>query len=498
LVAALGLAAPLAVATAPSANGSPPQNTPPGLQPTQINVTNDLTHRYGEPEVAVNQKNPNNLVYFVMSERYTYQCQADHDPTCQLVPVPGLGGFPAPQGFFGVPGWTTDQLNVSFDRGKTWKNVPFPQFPPDHPDLVSLTDPMVVAAPDGTFYIGWNDQHLDPNLIVRNGGVAVSKSTDGGLTWSTPVLTGVPVDRPYMTLDPITGTIYMAAGGAANPPFGRLGPASTGDPAPPPPGIIGDRWLVSSQDGTQWTSPQRFGGGGTPGFPGAGDVDTTAAAYGILAAAFTSTNPGACALFVSGPAPCTVFQTTTDAGATWTRHSPPVPSNSQQPLVAADPAASGHFTLAVLNGTAGQFLVYQTRDAGATWSGPMTVTEDATKTHFKASLTYSPKGVLGLQWRTCPVGALPFASPCDQPGAVLTFPYNVWATISDNDGSTFTSPLQVSTGTSPAPDPTQLAGDDFSFLNLGQQDAFVAWGDWRPGELQGFFSDIKLQAFTHK
>jgi hypothetical protein len=56
----------------------------------------------------------------------------------------------------------------------------------------------------------------------------------------------------------------------------------------------------------------------------------------------------------------------------------------------------------------------------------------------------------------------------------------------------------VSTGTSPAPDPTQLAGDDFSFLNLGRQDALVAWGDWRPGELQGFFSDIKLQAFTHE
>jgi hypothetical protein len=39
--------------------------------------------------------------------------------------------------------------------------------------------------------------------------------------------------------------------------------------------------------------------------------------------------------------------------------------------------------------------------------------------------------------------------------------------------------------------------DDTSVIALSGQDAFVGWGDWRPGDVAGFFSAVKLQAFTH-
>jgi hypothetical protein len=136
-----------------------------------------------------------------------------------------------------------------------------------------------------------------------------------------------------------------------------------------------------------------------------------------------------------------------------------------------------------LNATGTQFLVYLTDDWGTTWSGPASVAEDATKVHFKPWMAYSTGGVLGLTWRT------------DQPGPGPTFPYNVWAAVSHDGGATFSQPLEISTANSPAPDPRQVATDDVSFINLDRHNAFVAWGDWRPGEMSGYFSSVKLQAF---
>jgi hypothetical protein len=444
---------------------------PPGLQPTEVDITKDTTHRYGEPELAVNPKNPNNLVYMIMQESYTYACQAAHDPACTAGGTTGL---------LTIPGFIYAKVFVSFDRGHTWTNVSFPGFVPGHPDLLSISDPMVTATADGTFYIAWNDMHMTTTRAngILNGGLAVSKSTDGGSTWSHPTLAGTPNDRPFMTADLSTGKIYVASG---NPPiFGNLGPTSTADPNAPV-GAISDRWLASSSDGVTWTGPNRFGGGGTPGF--AGSSATISAANGVLAAAFRSTNAAACTFFVGSSAPCTVFQTTTDAGATWTRRPVPVPADSTGAvLVGADPTLPGTYTVAMLNSTGGQFRVSVTHDSGSTWNGPTTLTDNPSTTKFKTWIAYSPKGRLGLMWRSNDAA----------PGG----PYKVFAAVSDDQGATWTDPLQISTASSPAPDPTQVALDDTSMIALDNQNAFVAWGDWRPGEVQGFFSAIKAQAFS--
>src|SRR5579875_2969942 len=55
------------------------------LRPTRVDVTNDMTPRYGEAEVAVNPRDPKNLVYMAMQEHYTYACAAAGAPQCQLV-----------------------------------------------------------------------------------------------------------------------------------------------------------------------------------------------------------------------------------------------------------------------------------------------------------------------------------------------------------------------------------------------------------------------------
>src|SRR4029077_3438784 len=132
-------------------------------------------------------------------------------------------------------------------------------------------------------------------------GVAVSKSTDGGKTWSAPVLTGTPVDGPKLTADLSTGTIYASSST-------YLGPRSTGN-SNVPMGTVNTRWLASSRDGVHWTPPQSMGA----------SPNNMSAAYGMLAVAFRAAAQG------SGPfggpngelcrpaqPPCTIFQTTTN------------------------------------------------------------------------------------------------------------------------------------------------------------------------------------------
>jgi hypothetical protein len=139
----------------------------------------------------------------------------------------------------------------------------------------------------------------------------------------------------------------------------------------------------------------------------------------VLAATFNETKNAACEYFVGQAAPCAVFQTTTDSGVTWTRHPLPVPSSSMGTLwVAADPSRASHFTVAVLNSTSTQFLVYQTFDSGNTWSGPTVVTEDATTVHFKPWINYSAQGVLGLMWRSVAPAMDPPASDAVTANAV--------------------------------------------------------------------------------
>jgi hypothetical protein len=350
---------------------------------------------------------------------------------------------------------------------------------------------MVTVTADGTFYIGWDALAVSKPLVVKDGGIAVSKSTDGGRTWSTPVLTGTGVDRPWMTADLSTGTIYEASAGPVD------SNISTGNPALPPAGNgISDRWVVSSPDGLHWTAPHGLGGGGFS----AGNA-TISAASGALAAAFAATDPAACSFFVGTTAPCTVFETSTDSGANWARHAVPTGAvgsglsgeGLDNVLVAADPILAGTFTVAALNSTGTAWNVFVTHDSGNSWTGPATFTDNPATTKFKAWINYSADGTLGLMWRSH-IG----------PGTALTDPYVIFANTSTDEGTTWTEPVQISqpiagVTASPGYDPKFTDGgeDDTSVIAVSHQSAFIGWGDWRPGEVQGFFSAVKLQAFTH-
>jgi hypothetical protein len=176
-------------------------------------------------------------------------------------------------------------------------------------------------------------------------------------------------------------------------------------------------------------------------------------------------------------------------------------------MVAADPAHRGTFTVAALDsagapagesgnaageegeeeGAAGTALIISvTRDGGKAWSKPVRVTDDADTQKFKAAVAYSPGGVLGMVWRSN-----------TQPGSEVTIPYNVFVATSKDQGATWSAPLRVTSKPSPGSDPGFDSGglDDLSYISLNGKDVFTGWGDWRPGEVQGYFSAAKLAAF---
>ena len=588
MAVACGLLAPVLISAA-QASAAPGDSPPHGLLSSPVNLTNNNGLRYGEPEIAVNPRDPDNIVYYVMSQQLTYSCEAAANPNCVNDPLTGSA-----VGEFTTPGWISTHVYVTFDRGRTWRDetpnldrnaIPAPTEVTDssgthvisHGDLISRGDPMVTVTGDGTFYIGWDAMDLGTVFLppgfmfggrvicpaggppcpihgLVDGAIAVSKSTDGGRTWSTPTITGTGVDRPWMTTDLATGTVYEASSG------GIHSSMSTGDPLLPSaaPGVTPDRYVVSTRDGVHWTQPQQLGGGG---FSGSGG-STISSAKGVLAAGFhvPDGNDAACQYFLSDPAalsPCTVFETSTDSGAHWSRHAVPgLAEETGSVLVAADPVKRGTYTVAATDATTNEFHVYVTRDAGVHWSGPAVVTDGSascpavsvSSCKFKSWIGYSPDGTLGLAWRSANISS-PAASaavhsaavhsaavtvsssavtaadvpatdppPCDMFGCGVTapgdendvdpapIPYTIWAAVSENAGVTFSQPLQVSNGASAPADPNMLTGtDDTSVIALSNSDVLVGWGQWPAGtdqqglslNLQAMFAAVKIQAFTH-
>lgn len=84
-------------------------------------------------------------------------------------------------------------------------------------------------------------------------------------------------------------------------------------------------------------------------------------------------------------------------------------------------------------------------------------------------------------------------------------PYNVWAAISKDGGAIFSKPLKITKTDSPAA--PQENAQDYWNGNVGDhgpsgmaiddvnQTAYLAWGDWTPGERTIIFSAVDLEMF---
>lgn len=150
---------------------------------SDINISN-LVSFDGEPALAVNPANPNNIIAGWMRLRLDNKM------------------------------WIATR--ASFDGGTTWSPV---NFLPHDSIINSSADVNVVFHRTGIAYLSYVDWDAFTTPDTA-GGVFISRSMDGGLTWSAPnkiidytKKPGFPFDRPWITVDnsngPNDGAIYF-------------------------------------------------------------------------------------------------------------------------------------------------------------------------------------------------------------------------------------------------------------------------------------------------
>jgi hypothetical protein len=152
-----------------------------------------------ETTIAVNPANPRNLVAGTNDYRVFNTRENRND-----------GSGWAYTTFDGGATWTDVQLpHLTFQTGATGALI----------DMDSAGDPAVAFGPNNTVYYA----NLVFSRFNNGSGVAVSKSTDGGLTWGEPSIVhldgvdanGNPLptdffnDKEWITVDQSSGTVYV-------------------------------------------------------------------------------------------------------------------------------------------------------------------------------------------------------------------------------------------------------------------------------------------------
>jgi hypothetical protein len=412
-------------------------------QITNINISQSVFFD-GEPFLAVNPTNPQNMVIAWMGLTLT--------PTVRI----------------------SIKSKVSFDGGATWGSY-YTQ--PHLSNNTTSADVSMCFRNDGRLYISYIDSRQSPD----SGVIYVANSTDGGVSWSTPTeawnlledTAEIPLDRPWMVCDNSAtsnyGMLYM-----------------TTKPVPWEPAPNRPYFKSSTDGGLTWSSP-RF-------------VDTTNYLVGSLIeapmAAVTTTADGAvCAaypsfLFSQATVPKIYLAKSYDRGNHFdysTVLSNPVSAGDTNLKLGycfvADESDATRMAIAYTGGQNGDadIFVVSTNDGGESWSLPVRVNDDALsngKHQDMAWASYSSAGRLMVTWRDRRNGT----------GTGFQQPSDTYASLSLDNGASFTRNFRLSTVTTPFDSVLFQDGNDFMCCQLVGDSICTAWGDVRTGKLNIFFA----------
>jgi hypothetical protein len=157
----------------------------------------------GEPDVAVNPANPNNIAAIWI----------DH-------------------------GFADNVAGVTLDGGTTWQNVPLPLTQCAGGTQATAFDPWVSFAPNGDLYSSNGTFPLKGYAQIL-----VTKSTSGGLSWTSPIQVDTSSgDTPSITADPTDPNYVYAT-------WPRFNPSPSGNGA--------ETMFARSVDGGQTWQPER-------------------------------------------------------------------------------------------------------------------------------------------------------------------------------------------------------------------------------------------------
>jgi hypothetical protein len=398
----------------------------------------------GEPFLAVNPTNPQNMVVAWMGVTIT-------------------GGIRI-----------SIKTKASFDGGNTWGNYHVQQH---GSSTFHSADVSMSFRSDGILYLSYIDYRQNPD----SGGVYLSQSGDGGLTWTqvseiwniTEDSVKKPIDRPWIVCDKSpssnNGMLYVTT----KPPSWVLTPNRP--------------YLKTSADSGSTWSDDRF-------------VDTTDFLVGSLiqapmAALATSSDGALCIAYPSylvsqSPFPQIYFAKSFNRGESFQYYellnNPVFAGDTNLKsgyCLAANPADSSQLAFAYTGGQLGDadIFICTTNDGGLSWSNPVRVNNDAVgngKDQDMVWATYNANGKLAVTWRDRRNGSgTGFYQSCE-----------TYFALSVDNGVHFQNNFSLSSAIAPFDSILAMDGNDFMSSNLLGDSVCAAWGDVRSGKLNIYFA----------
>ena len=371
------------------------------------------------------------------------------------------------------------KTKTSFDGGATWAN---PDVKPHFSSTWGSADVSIAFRNNGTVYLNYIDYRQSPD----SGGVYITHSTDGGITWSPPTRSWnvntedpvkVPLDRPWLRVDnsnsPNQGMFYL-----------------TTKPAPwilPP----NRAYLKTSSDSGQTWSTFRY-------------VDTTGHLIGSviqqpMAALSVAADGALCITFpsylaVQSPYPKYYFAKSYNKGASFSFTdllvNPVAVPNQNYKLgyvLSANPQNANQIAAGFITNQNGDpdAFVSTTNNGGLTWSPLVRVNDDAISNGVGQDLiwiSYSTNNKLLAVWRDKRNGG----------GTGYYQPSDMYCAVSLNNGATFQPNVRLSSMSAPHDTILTQPGNDFSSCELVNDTIYAAWGDVRTGKLNIYFAKTSI------
>ena len=369
------------------------------------------------------------------------------------------------------------KLRVSFDGGATWGEI---QTIPHVHDSNTSADPSIAFDNNGNVFLSFVDYNKDS----ARGAVFIVKSTDGGLTWGTPVEVinsdadlQKPIDRPWISVDRsgglTDGNIYVTT----MPPrvFGYLPP-----PYHPYLSVSTDRGNSFSWryvDTTGWLS------GNLIRQPMA---TLCVASDGVLHVVYPSYVPSQDSLFRF------IHASSNDGGQSFS-YNTLLRTNSfvddtlvkKGYLILADPSNPEHLAFVFLAKPYGDIDVFLTEsfDGGITWSDQTRVNDDPVGNNRIQDMLWADfdnDGDLAIAWRDRRNGE----------DSTYQTSYEIWGAVKWKDSTGFSRNFRISDTLIPYHPFVALSGNDFMCVRFLNDTIYAVWGDTRSGKMDVYFQKM--------
>ena len=374
------------------------------------------------------------------------------------------------------------KTQASFDAGESWSE---PAFLPHFVEGYTSADPSIDFNAAGDIFICY----VDFTGILSDpleGALLVTKSEDGGITWSVPteaVNIDVdplrrPIDRPWMVIDrstgPNAGNIYittMNASGALSPFHPYVSISTDG----------GSSFQWKDLDGPDWLSGNII-------FQPMPSPDVSS--NGTFHAIYPS------AVFTQSLLPQYILASSIDGGETF-NYKTVLASQAtvtgafddakKAQICRVNPANPDHIVLVYLDTSNEELDIYMTEsiDAGENWSTPTRINDDPIGNNRMQDLVWADfdlDGDLVVSWRDRRNGT----------DSLFNTATEIWATYRSKDSQLFSPNFQVTSQTLEHDEVLEGSGNDFMCIKIQNDTIHAVWGDPRDGKLNIWYQRMNV------